>query len=155
MVTGSDPAAAMSRGSDMTRKSIGYFEGTDSALLTSLVCEGYDTLPISNGFDNHGMHVRLINDENRPDLLIGYVHKIFAPERRLPTDPSYQDLFHLCRIYQIPLLLEVPEHLQEKARQLLDDPPDIVRFIDPDDTLRVALEILRSDGGESRATPAG
>jgi len=30
------------------RKTIGYFDGTDSALLTSLVCDGYDTLPISN-----------------------------------------------------------------------------------------------------------
>ena len=130
----------------MQRKSIGYFEGTDSTLLTSLVCDGYDTLPISNGFDNHGMHVRLINDQNRPDLLIGYVHKIFAPERRLPTDPSFQDLFHICRTYQIPLLLEVPTHLHDKAIKLLEGPPDIVRFVDPEDTLRVAFEILRAGG---------
>ena len=52
------------------RKSVGYFEGTDSKLLTALVCDGYDTLPVSNGFDNHGMHVRLINDQNRFDLLV-------------------------------------------------------------------------------------
>ena len=39
------------------RKIVGYFEGTDSTLLTALVCDGYDTVPISNGFDNHGMHV--------------------------------------------------------------------------------------------------
>ena len=134
----------------MNRKSVGYFEGTDSTLLTSLVCEGYDTLPISNGFDNHGMHVRLINDTNRPDLLIGYVHKIFAPERRIPTDPSFQDLFHLCRIYQIPLLLEVPEPLQAKARMLLDNPPDIVQFIDPAETLRVALDVL--EAGPAKTT---
>ena len=38
------------------RKIVGYFEGTDSTLLTALVCDGYDTVPISNGFDNHGMH---------------------------------------------------------------------------------------------------
>ena len=130
----------------MERKSVGYFEGTDSTLLTSLVCDGYDTLPISNGFDNHGMHVRLINDQNRPDLLIGYVHKIFAPERRLPTDPSFQDLFHICRTYQIPLLLEVPRHLHDKATVLLDNPPDIVQFVDPADTLRVAFEILKGTG---------
>lgn len=127
------------------RKSVGYFEGTDSTLLTRLVCDGYDTLPVSNGFDNHGMHVRLVNDQNRFDLLIGYVHKIFAPEPLLPSQPSYQDVFHICRTYSIPLLLEVPAELHERARALLQDPPDIVRFVDPGDMVRVAEEIL-SDG---------
>ena len=131
----------------MNRKNIGYFEGTDSILLTSLVCAGYDTLPISNGYDNHGTHVRLINDENRYDLLIGYVHKIFAPDERSGTAPSYQDIFHLCRVYEIPLLLEVPADLQERADGLLEGRPDIVRFVDPAETLDVALEILERDNG--------
>jgi hypothetical protein len=124
------------------RKSIGYFEGTDSTLLTRLVCDGYDTLPVSNGFDNHGMHVRLVNDQNRFDLLIGYVHKIFAPEPLLPSQPSFQDVIHICRTYSIPLLLEVPAELHDNARALLNDPPDIVRFVDPGDIVRVAEEIL-------------
>jgi hypothetical protein len=124
------------------RKSIGYFEGTDSTLLTRLVCDGYDTLPVSNGFDNHGMHVRLVNDQNRFDLLIGYVHKIFAPEPLLPSQPSFQDVIHICRTYSIPLLLEVPAELHDNARALLNDPPDIVRFVDPGDMVRVAEEIL-------------
>ena len=124
------------------RKNIGYFEGTDSTLLTHLVCEGYDTLPVSNGFDNHGMHVRLINEENRVDLLIGYVHKIFAPDERQPTQTTYQDVFHICKTYGIPLLLEVPDDLQDKARRLLEDPPEPVRFVDPADTVTMALELL-------------
>ena len=37
----------------------------------------------------------------------------------------------------------LPEPLQDKARDLLGDPPDIVRFVDPGDMLTVALEILR------------
>jgi hypothetical protein len=127
------------------RKSVGYFEGTDSALLTALVCEGYDTIPVSNGRDNHGQHIRLINDQNRYDLLIGYVHKIFAPEQPQPGDATYQDVFHLCRTYSIPLLLEVPEPLQVKARALLGDPPEIVRFVDPADMLTVALSLLRGE----------
>ena len=124
------------------RKCVGYFEGTDSTLLTALVCEGHDTLPVSNGRDNHGTHVRLINDQNRYDLLIAYVHKIFAPEDALPADASYQDVFHICRTYSIPLLIEVPEALQKKARKLLSDPPDVVRFVDPKDMERVAKKIL-------------
>ena len=127
------------------RRNVGYFEGTDSTLLTHLVCEGYDTLPVSNGFDSHGMHVRLINDENRFDLLVAYMHKIYAPDELTPTQTTYQDIFHICKVYGIPLLLEVPRGLQERAREILEDPPDIVRFVDPDDTIRVALEML--EGG--------
>jgi len=129
----------------MMRKTIGYFEGTDSTLLTALVCEGHDTVPISNGFDSHGMHVRLINDQNRVDLLVGYVHKIFAPEPLLPSQPSYQDVFHICRIYGIPFLLEVPTALQEKAAALLQDVPDIVQFVDPSEMERMAKEILNGE----------
>ena len=124
------------------RKSIGYFEGTDSTLLTALVCDGFDTVPVSNGYDNHGSDVRLINDQNRYDLLIGYLHKVYAPETHVETHFRFQDVAHLCRTYSIPLLLEVPDALKGKARELLDDPPDVVRFIDPSEILDAARKIL-------------
>jgi hypothetical protein len=127
------------------RKTIGYFEGTDPVLLTSLVCAGHDTLPVSNGYDSHGANVRLINGQNRYDLLLGYVHKIFAPDVREASQLTYQDLFHLCRTYEIPLLLEVPTLLHGRAAELLGNPPDIVRFVDPDDVVRVAFEVLAGD----------
>lgn len=128
----------------MTRKRVAYFDGTDSRLLTALVCDGYDTIPVSNGRDNHGHHVRLINDKNRVDLLIGYVHKIIAPDReaREKNDVTAKDLFHICRILEIPLLLEIPEELQPRAIELLDNPPDIVKLVDPADTLEVARALL-------------
>jgi hypothetical protein len=128
----------------MTAKKVGYFEGTDSRLLTALVCEGHDTIPVSNGRDNHGHHVRLINDKNRVDLLIAYVHKIIAPdgEAREQSDVTSEDLFHICRILEIPLLLEIPEALQPSAIELLDNPPDIFRLVDPADTLEVARKLL-------------
>ncbi|WP_151084489.1 hypothetical protein [Nocardioides cynanchi] len=128
----------------MTRKKVGYFDGTDSTLLTALVCDGYDTIPVSNGRDNHGRHVRLINDKNRVDLLIAYVHKIIAPEGedREESDVVFEDLFRICRILEIPLLLEIPEALQPRAIEMLGHPPDIVELVDPADTLRVAREHL-------------
>jgi hypothetical protein len=131
----------------MARKRVGYFDGTDSRLLTALVCDGYDTIPVSNGRDNHGHHVRLINDKNRVDLLIGYLHKIIAPdgEAREQGDINTADLFHICRILEIPLLLEIPEDLQPRAIELLDSPPDIVRLVDPADTLTVARRLLAGD----------
>jgi hypothetical protein len=131
----------------MTRKRVGYFGGTDSKLLTALVCDGYDTIPLSNGRDNHGHHVLLINDRNRVDVLIAYLHKIIAPvgDALEKSDVTSEDLIHICRILEIPLLLEIPEALQPRAIELLDNPPDIVRLVDPADTLEVARMLLAGD----------
>jgi hypothetical protein len=123
----------------MTRKSVGYFEGTDSRLLTALVLSGYDTIPVSNGSDNHGRNVARINNQARYDIVIGYPHKITAqPE----DDMQPQDVFHMFKTYDIPLLLEVPTHLQDALRLILPDAPDVVEFLDPADTLSRALELL-------------
>ena len=129
------------------RKTIGYFEGTDAAVLTDLVCEGHDTLPISNGYDNHGMHVRIINNENRVDVLVAYVHKIYAPDESIPAGAvSYQDVFHVCRTFDIPLVLEVDTNLQDKARALFADMPSCVHFVDPADMLDKVRAILENPG---------
>ena len=126
------------------RKVVGYFEGTDSTLLTDLVCDGYDTVPISNGFDNHGMHVRIINNENRIDALIGYVHKVYAAEDGVASGGvTYLDIFHVVRTFKIPLLLEVEDALQEKARALFRDVPDVVQFVDPKEMFPTIKDILQ------------
>lgn len=123
----------------MTRKTVGYFEGTDSTLLTHLIMSGYDTIPVSNGMDNHGRCVGRITQQNRFDVLIGYLHKITAqPDDELQC----ADVFHICRTYDIPLLLEVPNHLHEAARNVLPEAPDMVEFLDPNDTFNRALELL-------------
>jgi hypothetical protein len=123
----------------MTRKSVGYFEGTDSTLLTSFICSGYDTLPVSNGVDSHGRSAYAINDKEKYDILIGYLHKLFHPEKlNLP----YQRLFHICNTYSIPLLIEVPTALQNDARALMPQAPDVVEFLDPSEICDRALELL-------------
>jgi hypothetical protein len=124
------------------RKKIGYFDGTNSDLLTALICAGHDTAPVANGLDNHGQHVRLINDENRYDLLLAPMYKIFAPENPSSETVSYQDVFRICRTYSIPLLIDVPAPLIDRARALLGDPPDIVHLVDGAEMYRVAEELL-------------
>lgn len=126
----------------MMRKKIGYFDGTSSDLLTALICDGHDTIPISNGLDNHGQHARLINDQNRYDLLIAPLHKIYAPEEPDPDTVTYQDVFRICRTYSIPLVVNVPADLQERARTLLGEPPDVVRLVDPAEALDTARRLL-------------
>ena len=70
------------------------------------------------------------------------VLKILAPVNLDPNYTSYQDIFHVCHTYRVPLVLEVQEELQVKARALFDEVPKIVRFVDPADTIAVAKEIL-------------
>lgn len=123
----------------MGRKSVGYFEGTDSALLTSLICAGFDTLPVSNGVDHHGKNVRRINQQEKYDILIGYPHKLYAP---VEYDLPYQEIFRICRTYSIPLLLEVPDNLKDAADRLMPDRPDVVEFLDPAEIFDRALELL-------------
>ena len=124
----------------MKRKSVGYFDGTDSAVLTSLVCQGYDTIPISNGLDNHGMHVRLLNEESRVDALLGYLHKIIAPDH---AETQAEDMFHICQTYQIPFLIIVPGSLHECARAKFEVCPEVVEFVDPSDLLGAVRTILK------------
>jgi hypothetical protein len=124
----------------MARKSVGYFEGTDSRLLTYLIISGYDTLPVSNGSDHHGQSIMLVNSKNRYDLLIGYLHKIAAA-----ADDAIQthNIFHICQTYGIPLLLEVPAHLHEAARRIIPEAPPVVELLDPADTMNRAIELLQ------------
>ena len=124
----------------MKRKSVGYFEGTDSAVLTSLVCQGYDTLPISNGLDNHGMHVRLLNEESKVEVLVGYLHKIIGPEG---VETRVEDMFHICHTYQIPFLIVVPGNLHECARAKFEVCPEVVQFVDPSDLHSAIRTILK------------
>ena len=127
------------------RKRVGYFDGTDSDLLTALICAGVDTIPIANGLDNHGQHARLINDDNRYDLLLTPLYKIYAPEEHDADTVTYQDLFRICHTYTIPLLIAVPKKLRPNAENLLGDIPPVVRLVDPADLFPVAAEILGNE----------
>ena len=124
------------------RKRVGYFDGTDSGLLTALICAGHDTLPISNGLDNHGQHARLINDHNRYELLLAPLYKIYAPSEHDEQTVTYQDLFRICATYTIPMLVAVPRDLQTRAVELLGDIPATVRLVDPSEMHAVAEEVL-------------
>ena len=42
----------------------------------------------------------------------------------------------------MPLLLEVPLELQERAGSLLGEMPEEVRFVDPSEILEAALAVL-------------
>ena len=127
----------------MNRKRVGYFEGTDSAVLTSLICDGHDTIPISNGLDNHGQFVRLLNEDTKVDVLMGYLHKIYAPEG---DETQAEDMFHICQTYQIQFLVIVPRELHQCAHEKFEKCPEVVHFVDPSDVLDTARKMLKAAG---------
>ena len=95
--------------------------------------------PFPTGWITTARNVRRINQQEKYDILIGYPHKLYAP---VEYDLPYQEIFHICRTYSIPLLLEVPEQLQEAAARLMPDRPDVVEFLDPSEILDRALDLL-------------
>jgi len=123
----------------MSKKLVGYFEGTDPALLTTLICAGYDTLPIANGFDEHGKHILLFNAENKLDLVIGHLHKVISP---VGSDVSARDILHTCITYQMPTLLVCPAEHHATAREMVGEYGEIVSLVDPSELQATALKVL-------------
>ncbi len=117
---------------------VGYMEGTDGRLLTNLVVEGIDTLPVSNGWDNHGKTLGHITPADKIDLVVGHLHKVFS--RTL--DVSAKDVLYNCVIHKLPIMLLVPECNWSAARDCLDEVAGDVILIDPEDALAKILEKL-------------
>ena len=61
---------------------IGYLEGTDPLVLSRLAVKGIGTLPLSNGFDNHGKFINTITEHDQISLVVGYLHKIMRTQYR-------------------------------------------------------------------------
>lgn len=121
---------------------IGYFEGTDAIVLTSLVCHGYATQPISNGADNHGTHILLLNQLNKPDVIVGYLHKVMAHEPADVDWPSAEDIFLACRVLDVPLVIAVPEESLSCAPKQFAEVPDVVHFTTPEQLLQTVDNLL-------------
>lgn len=121
------------------KKVIGYLEGTDPIWLTSLNAQGHTTLPVSNGFDGHGMNIAMFSQTNRVDVVVAYLHKLL-PAEGMDFDSAH--LLHATTVYGIPVLVVCPKELETEARQVFGKVPDNVRFIDPGELLAVAISVL-------------
>ena len=107
---------------------IGYLEGVDPLLLTRFSVGGVGTLPISNGFDNHGKFINAISERDEIDVVVGHLHKILRTQRQgfLP-----KDLLQSCSDCLVPILVIVPNELQAAARQVLGQAAEAVTLVDP------------------------
>jgi len=111
-------------------KTVGYLEGTHALYLTRLVAKGIDTLPLSNGADNHGKYVGLLSKSDNISLVVGYLHKVI-PTAEHGIAPK--DMLYSCRLHKIPVMLIVPSELQADAKKILKEAADDVMLVDPKD----------------------
>jgi hypothetical protein len=82
---------------------IGYFEGTDPLVLANLSIVGHSTMPLGNGFDNHGKYVGHITKDDNVSVVVGYFHKIMPSESGSLSRNAPKRQFLIC--------LEADRHL--------------------------------------------
>lgn len=121
-------------------KTIGYMEGTNSELLTNLLVDGVETLPLSNGWDNHGKFIAHITRTDNISVVVGYLHKFFA----ISMGPKIvEEILSSLKAYKIPTVFIVPKAKQEKAKRLLKGRGVNYTFADPGDLTKVVLAALK------------
>ncbi len=119
-------------------KVLGYLEGTDPNVLTSIVLEGYETLPLSNGWDNHGKHLTLLNPADNISLVVGSLHKFI----RLSDMTIFMAMLATVKAYDIPVIFIVPKAFHAKAQKLIQDKDLRFKFVDSADLTKTILEDL-------------
>lgn len=119
---------------------IGYMEGTDPDLLSSLCAQGNDTLPLGNGADGHGKYIAHVKGSDGFDVIISYLHKLVSV-----TDMehvSIDDRLFACRRHDIPVLIVVQDEFKEKAKEKMDESRDYVVLVSPDELKEKVMEII-------------
>ena len=120
-------------------KVIGYMAGTDSGWLTTLGVLGYVTLPLSNGYDGHGLNIQLISNQRKVDLVLCWLHKLIpTPGEEVTTD----ELLARTTMFEIPVLVVCPAALHGKVRERGVELPKNAQLIDPADVVERIAKIL-------------
>ncbi len=136
-------------------KIVGYFEGTDSQLLTKIVASGFCTLPLANEWDGHGKNASHI-EPGDVDLIIGYLHKLLPPLRKCEDESAKTttigfdthrgfrpiDLLYPAKVYNIPVLVVVPNEHHREAKGLLGEAAEFVTIVSPSNLEKKVREIL-------------
>ncbi len=122
------------------KKLIGYFDGTDSLLLTKLAAKGCGTIPIANYWDGAGKIATQL-EPGDVDLIIGYLHKVMAPVREGRNEAPY-DLLYRAKTFEIPTLIIASKEDHKDARKALGKAVDFVTLVDPADLEGRILAIL-------------
>lgn len=120
-------------------KRIGYLNGVDPMVLTRLSAEGIGTLPLSNGWDDHGKYIAHVTPADGFSAIVAPLHKVMAA----PGDPvGPKDVLTSVMDSGIPLFIVAPKEIHKKARGIINE--ENIQFVDPKDLfqeLRKALKL--------------
>jgi hypothetical protein len=118
---------------------VAYLEGTDPLVLTKLAAQGIGTIPVSNGFDDHGKYVNHLTSQDGVSVVIGYLHKVM-PTSVMTMTP--RDILFACVTQNIPVLLVAEKADHAEAKKLLGDVTTHVRLVDPAELYEAVLETV-------------
>jgi hypothetical protein len=106
---------------------VGYLEGTDPQVLSRLAARGIGTVPISNGFDNHGKYINHLVPSDHIAVVVGYLHKLLPSAERVMTA---KDLLFSCMTHNIPVLVIAAKADHAAAKKVLGDAGSYVTLVD-------------------------
>ncbi len=130
-------------------KVVGYMEGTNSELLTNLMLEGYETLPLANGWDNHGKYIAHVNKTDNLILVVGYLHKFIPVAKEFKIG---DEILSSLRAYKIPVVFVVPKAKQVEAKRYLKGKVIKYEFADPGNLTATVISILKPGKAKKRVT---
>jgi hypothetical protein len=124
---------------------VGYFEGADPAVLTKLAATGVGTIPLSNGWDNHGKYVGHLSPGDKVDVVLGPLHKVLIPDW---VDLSVEDILHSCRTHLIPVFLVAPREVHAQGKKQLGTRlAKFVKLVTPEEQYDRVVEVCSACGG--------
>ncbi|MFP4588467.1 MAG: hypothetical protein ACLFO3_00665 [Candidatus Acetothermia bacterium] len=120
---------------------IGYMEGTNPDLLSTLCAQGHETLPLGNGADGHGKYIAHLTAADGVSAVIAYLHKL-TPVSGM-EHISIDDRLFACRMHDIPVLLVVPEEFKSQAREKLEkETQEYVDLVSPGELQDEVLKVV-------------
>lgn len=119
---------------------IGYMEGTDPDLLSSLCAQGNDTLPLGNGTDGHGKYIAHVTASDEFDVIISYLHKLVSVTGM--KNVSIDDRLFACRRHDIPVIIVVPGEFKDQAKERMAESSDYVDLVAPEELKEKVMEII-------------
>jgi hypothetical protein len=124
-------------------RNVGYLSGTDSATLSQLAASGVNTLPFSNGWDNHGKNVSMVAASDNLGAIVGYFHKLACaltqPDSAQSPSSGFLDG---ARIHGIPVVVVCPANVITLAMEMVGDSGKKLHWVTPDQVYDKVMELV-------------
>ena len=120
-------------------RNVGYLSGTDPATLSQLAASGVNTIPVSNGWDNHGKYIEAVTVSDNLGAIVGYYHKLVAPSEAKASPSGF---LNGARIHKIPVVVVCPANVMTQAKETLGDSGKKLHWATPDQVYRKVMALV-------------